>query len=38
MNANDSYSIILDIRKDSIHYDADQIADPAAFNAGNWTV
>lgn len=36
--ANDSYTIILDIRKDSRDYDAGQTADPAAFNAGNWSI
>ena len=36
--ANDSYTIILDCRKDSRDYDAGQTADPAAFNKGAWAL
>jgi hypothetical protein len=32
--ANNSYTIFIDLRKDSLDYDAGQTADPVAFNRG----
>lgn len=34
--AKDSFTLFLDVRKDSADYDAGQTADPAAFNSGKW--
>ena len=34
MGANDSYTIILELRKDNTHYQRGQFNDPAAFNYG----
>jgi hypothetical protein len=32
MVANDSYTIVLELRKDNAHYQRGQLSDPAAFN------
>ena len=32
MSANDSYTIIMELRKDNAHYQRGQLNDPAAFN------
>lgn len=34
--ANNSFTIFLELKKESRHFDAGQTADPAAFNSGNW--
>ena len=34
MSANDSYTIIMELRKDNAHYQRGQFNDPAAFNYG----
>jgi hypothetical protein len=36
MVANDSYTIIVELRKDNAHYQRGQFNDPAAFNYGNF--
>ena len=36
MTANDSYTIILELRKDNAHYQRGQFNDPAAFNYGSY--
>ncbi len=35
-NANASYTIIMELRKDNAYYDRGQFTDPAAFNYGNY--
>jgi hypothetical protein len=32
MTANDSYTLIMELRKDNAHYQRGQLSDPAAFN------
>jgi hypothetical protein len=36
MAANDSYTIIVELRKDNAHYSRGQFSDPAAFNYGEY--
>jgi hypothetical protein len=36
MAANDSYTIIVELRKDNAYYQRGQFNDPAAFNYGNY--
>ena len=36
MAANDSYTIIMELRKDNAHYQRGQFNDPAAFNYGSY--
>jgi hypothetical protein len=38
MAANDSYTMVLELRKDNEHYQRGQLSDPAAFNYGNYTI
>ena len=38
MVANDSYSIIMELRKDNQHYQRGQFNDPAAFNYGGYAM
>jgi hypothetical protein len=38
MAANDSYTIIVELRKDNAHYQRGQFNDPAAFNYGSYGV
>lgn len=38
MVANDSYTIILELRKDNAHYQRGQFNDPAAFNYGQYSL
>jgi hypothetical protein len=36
MAANDSYTMIIELRKDNAHYQRGQFNDPAAFNYGDY--
>jgi hypothetical protein len=38
MAANDSYTMIIELRKDNEHYQRGQLTDPAAFNYGNYSI
>ena len=38
MAANDSYTMILELRKDNEHYQRGQLSDPAAFNYGSYAM
>ena len=38
MAANDSYTMILELRKDNEHYQRGQFNDPAAFNYGSYSI
>lgn len=38
MNANNSYSLIIELRKDNAHYQRGQFNDPAAFNYGVYSM
>jgi len=38
MAANDSYTMILELRKDNEHYQRGQLSDPAAFNYGGYSL
>lgn len=38
MNAGDSYTVILEVRKDNAHYQRGQFNDPAAFNYGSYAL
>ena len=38
MVSGDSYTIILELRKDNAHYQRGQFNDPAAFNYGNYSI
>lgn len=38
MNAGDSYTMIMELRKDNAHYQRGQFNDPAAFNYGNYAL
>jgi hypothetical protein len=36
--ANDAYTILIDVKKDARDYDQGQAAEPAAFNKGAWSI
>ena len=38
MGAGDSYTMIMELRKDNAHYQRGQFNDPAAFNYGNYAL
>lgn len=38
MAANDSYTMVIELRKDNAHYQRGQFNDPAAFNYGSYGV
>ena len=38
MTANDSYTMVIELRKDNAHYQRGQFNDPAAFNYGSYGV
>jgi len=38
MTTNDSYTMILELRKDNEHYQRGQLSDPAAFNYGGYSL
>lgn len=38
MTANNSYTIILELRKDNAHYQRGQFNDPGAFNYGHYAI
>ena len=38
MAANDSYTMVIEMRKDNQHYQRGQFNDPAAFNYGSYGV
>ena len=38
MAANDSYTMILELRKDNEHYQRGHLSDPAAFNYGSYGI
>lgn len=38
MAANDSYTMVLELRKDNEHYQRGQLSDPAAFNYGSYSL
>ena len=38
MAANDSYTMVLELRKDNAYYQRGQLSDPAAFNYGPYSI
>jgi hypothetical protein len=38
MAANDSYTMVIEMRKDNQHYQRGQFNDPAAFNYGSYGI
>jgi hypothetical protein len=38
MVANDSYTMVIELRKENEYYQRGQFNDPAAFNYGNYSI